>query len=73
MQEIGIIELQYVKNFESGSKEKIRIPKNKASHICKYFLNKLCKIKSLLEVLQNIDSLTIRNVPIEHLKIEKFY
>ena len=73
MLEIGIIQLQYVKNFESGLKEKIRILKNKASHICKYFLNKLCKIKSLLEVLQNIDSLTIRNVPIEHLKIEKFY
>ena len=73
MLEIGIIQLQYVKNFESGLKEKIRILKNKASHICKYFLNKLCKIKSLLEVLQNIDSLTIRNVPIEHLKIEQFY
>ena len=73
MLEIGIIQLQYGKNFESGLKEKIRILKNKASHICKYFLNKLCKIKSLLEVLQNIDSLTIRNVPIEHLKIEKFY
>ena len=49
MLEIGIIELQYVKNFESGLKEKIRILKNKASHICKYFLNKLCKIKLLLE------------------------